>query len=35
MVNSKCVCISAEKEIIFSAINDYRFTLNDKVTSLE
>ena len=34
MINSKCFCISAEKEISFSAINDYRFTLNDKVTSL-
>ena len=29
MVNSKCVCISAEKEMSFSAINDFRFTLND------
>ena len=35
MVNSKCVCISTEKEISFSAINDYRFTLNDKVIFLE
>ena len=35
MVNSKCVCTFAEKEISFSAINDYKFTLNDTVTSLE
>ena len=35
MVNSKCLCTSAEEEISFSAINDYRFTLHDKVTSLE
>ena len=31
MVNSKCVYVSAEKEI--RNYYDYRFTLNDKVTS--